>query len=90
MDTILEPLLFSYQNFTQDNKTQGIMEKSQWDLKKIRLKGRRLTRLDDFMKTYKDTHTANTEFEMSYSLTTEWRFKDSVYVFSYEFIKTIG
>jgi len=34
------------------------MEKSQWDLKKIRFKGRRLTRLDDFITTYKDTHTA--------------------------------
>ncbi|TRY81734.1 hypothetical protein DNTS_009948, partial [Danionella cerebrum] len=45
-------------NFTQDNKTQGIMEKSQWDLKKIHFKGRRLTRLDDFVMTYKATHTA--------------------------------
>ncbi|RXN13015.1 hypothetical protein ROHU_009919 [Labeo rohita] len=45
-------------NFTQDNKTQGIMEKSQWDLKKIRFKGRRLTRLDDFIMTYKAMHTA--------------------------------
>lgn len=34
------------------------MEKSQWDLKKIRFKGRRLTRLDDFIRTYRDTHTA--------------------------------
>ncbi|XP_057198393.1 uncharacterized protein LOC130559383 isoform X2 [Triplophysa rosa] len=46
------------QNFTQDNKTQGIMEKSQWDLKKIRFRGRRLNRLDDFIMIYKDTHTA--------------------------------
>ncbi|KAA0718446.1 hypothetical protein E1301_Tti019296 [Triplophysa tibetana] len=45
-------------NFTQDNKTQGIMEKSQWDLKKIRFRGRRLNRLDDFIMTYKDSHTA--------------------------------
>ncbi|KAF3833401.1 hypothetical protein F7725_024605 [Dissostichus mawsoni] len=35
-------------NYTEDNKTQGIMEKSQWDLKKIRFQRRRLTRLDDF------------------------------------------
>lgn len=49
---------FVCQNFTQDNKTQGVMEKSQWDLKKIRFKGRRLTRLDDFINTYKDTHKA--------------------------------
>ncbi|KAF3846402.1 hypothetical protein F7725_003480 [Dissostichus mawsoni] len=40
-------------NYTEDNKTQGIMEKSQWDLKKIRFQRRRLTRLDDFVHTYK-------------------------------------
>uniref|UniRef100_A0AAV2JLN0 Uncharacterized protein n=1 Tax=Knipowitschia caucasica TaxID=637954 RepID=A0AAV2JLN0_KNICA len=34
----------SNQNFTQDNRTQGIMEKSQWDLKKIRFHRRRVTR----------------------------------------------
>lgn len=34
------------------------MEKSQWDLKKIRFKGRRLNRLDDFIMIYKDNHTA--------------------------------
>lgn len=31
LDKILELLLFSYQNFTQDNETQGIIEKSQWE-----------------------------------------------------------
>ncbi|XP_049324594.1 uncharacterized protein LOC125784832 isoform X1 [Astyanax mexicanus] len=46
------------QNFTKDNKTQGIMEKSQWDLKQIRFQRRRLTRLDDFVTTYQDTHIA--------------------------------
>ncbi|KAL7870566.1 hypothetical protein SRHO_G00080630 [Serrasalmus rhombeus] len=46
------------QNFTKDNKTQGIMEKSQWDLKRIRFQRRRLTRLDDFVMTYQDTHIA--------------------------------
>ncbi|XP_056599417.1 uncharacterized protein LOC130417719 isoform X1 [Triplophysa dalaica] len=54
----VNPFYFSYQNFTQDNKTQGIMEKSQWNLKKICFRGRRLNRLDDFIMTYKDTHTA--------------------------------
>ncbi|KAF3837943.1 hypothetical protein F7725_009711, partial [Dissostichus mawsoni] len=46
------------QNYTEDNKTQGIMEKSQWDLKKIRFQRRRLTRLDDFVHTYKVTLSA--------------------------------
>ncbi|KAI4799875.1 hypothetical protein KUCAC02_016414 [Chaenocephalus aceratus] len=46
------------QNYTEDNKTQGIMEKSQWDLKKIRFQRRRLTRLDDFVHTYKVTVSA--------------------------------
>lgn len=44
------------QNYTKDNKTQGIMEKSQWDLKKIRFQQKRLTRLDDFVHTYKVMH----------------------------------
>ena len=47
-----------FQNFTQDNRTQGIMEKSQWDLKRIRFQRRRLTRLDDFVQTYQKTHDA--------------------------------
>lgn len=34
------------------------MEKSQWDLKKVRLQGRRLTRLDDFVDQYKNSHIA--------------------------------
>lgn len=34
------------------------MEKSQWDLKKIHFKGRQLTRIDDFISNYRDTHTA--------------------------------
>ncbi|XP_034449678.1 uncharacterized protein LOC117766380 [Hippoglossus hippoglossus] len=46
------------QNYTEDNKTQGIMEKSQWDLKKIRFQRRRLTRLDDVVYTYKITLNA--------------------------------
>ncbi|KAI4824300.1 hypothetical protein KUCAC02_012823 [Chaenocephalus aceratus] len=46
------------QNYTEDKKTQGIMEKSQWDLKKIRFQRRRLTRLDDFVHTYKVTLSA--------------------------------
>ncbi|XP_077103147.1 uncharacterized protein LOC143754414 [Siphateles boraxobius] len=46
------------QNFTQDNRTQGIMEKSQWDLKKIRFQRRRLKRLDDFVTIYKKMHDA--------------------------------
>ncbi|XP_026041873.1 uncharacterized protein LOC113032941 [Astatotilapia calliptera] len=46
------------QNFTQDNRTQGIMEKSQWDLKKIRIQRRRLTRLDDFVEIYQKMHDA--------------------------------
>ncbi|KAL7839365.1 hypothetical protein SRHO_G00260230 [Serrasalmus rhombeus] len=47
-----------FENFTKDNKTQGIMEKSQWDLKRIRFQRRRLTRLDDFVMTYQDPHIA--------------------------------
>jgi len=31
--------LIVFQNFTQDNRTQGIMEKSQWDLKKLGSRG---------------------------------------------------
>ncbi|XP_030578943.1 uncharacterized protein LOC115775615 [Archocentrus centrarchus] len=46
------------QNYTQDNRTQGIMEKSQWDLKKIRFQKRRLTRLDDFVRIYQKMHDA--------------------------------
>ncbi|RXN32919.1 hypothetical protein ROHU_004440 [Labeo rohita] len=48
----------STQNYTEDNKTQGVMEKSQWDLKKIRFQRRRLTRLDDFVHIYQHTHNA--------------------------------
>ncbi|RXN31313.1 O-acetyl-ADP-ribose deacetylase MACROD2 [Labeo rohita] len=36
------------QNFTEGNRTQGITEKSQWDLKRIRLQRRQ--RLDDFVR----------------------------------------
>ncbi|XP_059376303.1 uncharacterized protein LOC132112707 isoform X12 [Carassius carassius] len=46
------------QNITQDNKTQGVMEKSQWDLKHIRFTSGRLTRLDDFVAQYRISHTA--------------------------------
>ncbi|XP_039465452.1 uncharacterized protein LOC120438914 [Oreochromis aureus] len=46
------------QNFTQVNRTQGIMEKSQWDLKKICIQRRRLTRLDDFVEIYQKMHDA--------------------------------
>lgn len=34
------------------------MEKSQWDLKKIRFQRRRLTRLDDFVQIYQRMHDA--------------------------------
>jgi len=34
------------------------MEKSQWDLKKIRFQRRRLTRLDDFVQIYQQSHNA--------------------------------
>ncbi|RXN38611.1 hypothetical protein ROHU_013910 [Labeo rohita] len=46
------------QNFTQDNHTQGIMEKSQWDLKQIRFQRKRLKRLDDFVQIYQKMHGA--------------------------------
>lgn len=46
-----------FQNITENNKTQGIMEKSQWDLKHIRLRSGRLTRLDDFVVQYQISHT---------------------------------
>nr|XP_055052042.1 uncharacterized protein LOC129437773 isoform X2 [Misgurnus anguillicaudatus] len=45
-------------NVRISHKTQGIMEKSQWDLKKICFKERRLTRLDDLIMTYEATHSA--------------------------------
>ncbi|KAF4114423.1 hypothetical protein G5714_004646 [Onychostoma macrolepis] len=45
-------------NYTNDNKTQGIMEKSQWDLKRVRFQRRRLTRLDDFVHIYQISHNA--------------------------------
>ncbi|KAG7516997.1 hypothetical protein JOB18_046441 [Solea senegalensis] len=45
----------STQNYTQDNQTQGIMEKSQWDLKQIRFQQKKISRLDDFVDTYKVT-----------------------------------
>ncbi|KAK7877304.1 hypothetical protein WMY93_031996, partial [Mugilogobius chulae] len=48
----------STQNYSRDNMTQGIMEKSQWDLKKIRFQQRRMTRIDDFASSYKDMHYA--------------------------------
>ncbi|RXN11049.1 hypothetical protein ROHU_010709 [Labeo rohita] len=48
----------STQNYTEDNKTQGVMEKSQWDLKKIRFQRRRLTKHDDFVHIYQHTHNA--------------------------------
>ncbi|XP_076579586.1 uncharacterized protein LOC143315907 [Chaetodon auriga] len=46
------------QNISADNKTQGIMEKSQWDLKHIRFHSKRLKRLDDFVSQYQSSHTA--------------------------------
>ncbi|KAK0132619.1 hypothetical protein N1851_032487 [Merluccius polli] len=45
-------------NFTRDNRTQGIMEKSQWDLKRVRFQRRSFTRLDDFVHAYRSTHNA--------------------------------
>ncbi|XP_019215488.2 uncharacterized protein LOC109202448 [Oreochromis niloticus] len=54
------------QNITENNKMQGIMEKSQWDLKHIRLRSGRLTRLDDFVVQYQISHTALLkEYEVS-------------------------
>lgn len=40
------------------NKTEGIMEKSQWDLKNIRLHSRPFHRLDDFVVQYQHMHSA--------------------------------
>ncbi len=34
------------------------MEKSQWDLKRVRFQRRRLTRLDDFVHIYQISHNA--------------------------------
>lgn len=51
-------IVHSLQNITMNNKTQGIMEKSQWDLKHIRFTSSRLNRLDDFVVRYQKTHTA--------------------------------
>ncbi|XP_026115145.1 uncharacterized protein LOC113093793 [Carassius auratus] len=45
------------QNITQDNKTLGVIEKSQWDLKHIRFTSGRLTRLDNFVAQYRISHT---------------------------------
>ncbi|XP_059190873.1 uncharacterized protein LOC131973047 [Centropristis striata] len=45
----------STQNYTQDNNTQGIMEKSQWDLKQIRFQRKKMARLDDFVDAFKVT-----------------------------------
>ncbi|ESN92776.1 hypothetical protein HELRODRAFT_164889 [Helobdella robusta] len=47
----LELILKDTQNITKDYRTQGIMEKSQWDLKHIRMT-RQLNRIDDFVITY--------------------------------------
>lgn len=47
---------FFFKNYTKDNKSQGTMEKSQWDLKNIRFQHKRITRLDDFVNTYKVMH----------------------------------
>ncbi|KAL3967174.1 hypothetical protein ACER0C_030796 [Sarotherodon galilaeus] len=46
------------QNYTEDNRTQGIMEKSHWDLKRIRFERRRLASLDDFVQIYQRKHDA--------------------------------
>ncbi|XP_025755690.1 uncharacterized protein LOC109194499 [Oreochromis niloticus] len=46
------------QNYTEDNRTQGIMEKSHWDLKRIRFERRRLAGLDDFVQIYQRKHDA--------------------------------
>ncbi|CAI5682343.1 unnamed protein product [Oreochromis niloticus] len=47
-----------YKNYTEDNRTQGIMEKSHWDLKRIRFERRRLASLDDFVQIYQRKHDA--------------------------------
>ncbi|XP_020557716.1 uncharacterized protein LOC105353816 isoform X2 [Oryzias latipes] len=46
------------QNFTMANRTQGIMEKSQWDLKQIRFQRKSVSRLDDFVTVYQKMHDA--------------------------------
>ncbi len=48
----------NFQKFTEVNRTQGVMEKSQWDLKRIRLQRRQFTRLDDFVRVYQKMHDA--------------------------------
>lgn len=51
-----------------DKVSQGIMEKSQWDLKMIRFQWRQLTRLDNFVYTYKTTVTMTLRRDYSDSL----------------------
>lgn len=71
--------LFFYQNITKDNKTQGIMEKSQWDLKHIRFRSSRLTRLDDFVVQYQQTHTALLREDETPKEFFQERFANSIY-----------
>lgn len=51
-----------------DKVSQGIMEKSQRDLKMIRFQWRQLTRLNDFVYTYKTTVTMTLRRDYSDSL----------------------
>lgn len=46
------------QNITEDNRTPGDMDKSQWDLRHIRFRSARFTRLDDFVVQYQIVHKA--------------------------------
>ena len=44
------------QNLTRDNRTQGIMEKSQQELKRTRCHGRRFRGLHEFAQVYNEEH----------------------------------
>ncbi|RVE61261.1 hypothetical protein OJAV_G00168980 [Oryzias javanicus] len=46
------------QNYTSDNRTQGIMEKSQWDLKRVRFSGKKVGRMDEFVLQHEQMHSA--------------------------------
>ncbi|XP_024121040.1 uncharacterized protein LOC112142033 isoform X2 [Oryzias melastigma] len=46
------------QNYTRDNRTQGIMEKSQWDLKRVRFCGKKVGRMDEFVQQHMQMHSA--------------------------------
>ncbi|CAL9684881.1 unnamed protein product [Knipowitschia caucasica] len=51
-----KPTNLQRQNITMANHTQGIMEKSQWDLKHLRFQSRTYSRLDDVVLQYQALH----------------------------------